>query len=134
MVLRAAMTDWLVAGIGAPTVAGRVRCLRSAFGWAYREGILDSPPLRGMRGPATGPTRRHAPVDAVRDILRTAADDLARLCVLSLDDLDDRTRRRADLELHRAEQVLLLARLAADTGARRGELAALQVGDLTATS
>ena len=32
--------------------------------------------------------------------------------------------------LHRAEQVLLLARLAADTGARRGELAALQLGDL----
>lgn len=50
--------------------------------------------------------------------------------MLSLDDLDDRTRRRADLELHRAEQVLLLARLAADTGARRGELAALQAADL----
>jgi integrase len=34
--------------------------------------------------------------------------------------------------LHRLEQVLLLTRLAADTGARRGELAALQVGDLDA--
>jgi integrase len=32
--------------------------------------------------------------------------------------------------LHRAEQVLLLTRLAADSGARRGELAALQLGDL----
>ena len=32
--------------------------------------------------------------------------------------------------LHRAEQTLLLARLAADSGARRGELAALQFGDL----
>lgn len=32
--------------------------------------------------------------------------------------------------MHRAEQVLLLCRLAADTGARRGELAALQLGDL----
>lgn len=32
--------------------------------------------------------------------------------------------------LHRAEQILLLARLAADSGARRGELAALQVDDL----
>ena len=32
--------------------------------------------------------------------------------------------------LHRAEQMLLLARVAADSGARRGELAALQIGDL----
>lgn len=32
--------------------------------------------------------------------------------------------------MHRAEQVLLLARLAADSGARRGELAALQFADL----
>jgi len=32
--------------------------------------------------------------------------------------------------LHRAEQVLLLVRLAADSGARRGELAALQLADL----
>ncbi len=31
---------------------------------------------------------------------------------------------------HKAEQVLLLVRLAADTGARRGELAALQLTDL----
>ncbi len=33
--------------------------------------------------------------------------------------------------LHRAEQDLLLVRLAADTGARRGELAALRIEDLT---
>ena len=48
-------------------------------------------------------------------------------------------RRVAELEsattaslsdLHRAEQMLLLARLAADSGARRGELAALQIADL----
>jgi len=32
--------------------------------------------------------------------------------------------------LHRAEQVMLLARVAADSGARRGELAALQIDDL----
>ena len=32
--------------------------------------------------------------------------------------------------MHRAEQVLLLTRLAADSGARRGELAALQLTDL----
>ena len=38
--------------------------------------------------------------------------------------------RRAGADLHRAEQVLLLCGLAADTGARRGELEALQLGDL----
>ena len=32
--------------------------------------------------------------------------------------------------LHKTEQVRLLVRLAADSGARRGELAALQFGDL----
>lgn len=36
----------------------------------------------------------------------------------------------APVRLHKAEQVLLLARLAADSGARRGELAALHVDDL----
>jgi hypothetical protein len=42
--------------------------------------------------------------------------------------------RRAGADLHRAEQVLLLCRLAADTGARRGELAALQLGTWTGGS
>ena len=37
---------------------------------------------------------------------------------------------RRTARLHRAEQDLLLVRLAADTGARRGELAALQLHDL----
>jgi integrase len=84
-----------------------------------------------MRGPAAGSTRLHAPVDSVRAILRTAADDVmtARDHLLRLG-LDDPCRRRAVRELHKAEQVLLLARLAADSGARRGELAALQIGDL----
>jgi hypothetical protein len=34
-VLRAASQGWVAAGVGAATVAARVRCLRSAFGWAY---------------------------------------------------------------------------------------------------
>jgi hypothetical protein len=34
--------------------------------------------------------------------------------------------------VHKAEQVLLLTRLAAGSGARRGELAALRVDDWTA--
>ena len=79
-----------------------------------------------MRGPTTSPTRLHAPVNAVRDILQFAAAEV-----------DDRGDRSAvvggsAVEIHRREQVLLLARLAPDTGARRGELAALQIGDLDA--
>ncbi|MGH3615377.1 MAG: tyrosine-type recombinase/integrase [Pseudonocardia sp.] len=48
---------------------------------------------------------------------------------------DNARRRRAaagngEADVHRCEQILLLARLAADTGARRGELAALDIDDL----
>lgn len=123
-VLRAAVHGWAAAGVGPATAASRVRCLRSALGWAYREGILDAPPLRGMRGPSTASNRLHAPVDAVCRILQVAASEA------------DNARRRpaatghCATEIHRGEQILLLARLAADTGARRGELAALQLDDL----
>jgi integrase len=41
---------------------------------------------------------------------------------------------RAGVARHRTEQVLLLTRLAADSGARRGELAALQMTDLDGVS
>lgn len=122
-VVRALAQGWAATGTGQATVAARVRCLRSAFGWAYREGILDAPPLRGMRGPSTSATRLHAPVQAVRQILQTAGAEV-----------DDLRRRTADgdarVDLHRSEQILLLVRLAADTGARRGELAALRIDDL----
>ncbi|NLT55449.1 MAG: tyrosine-type recombinase/integrase [Actinomycetales bacterium] len=123
-VLRAGMRVWTTIGVGSATIASRVRCLRSAFTWAYREGVLDAPPLRGMRGPATGPTRLHAPVETVRRILERATAEVEAARAAS------RTAGSAEAEVHRAEQVLLLARLAADTGARRGELAALQFGDL----
>lgn len=123
-VLRAAVHAWAAAGVGPATAAARVRCLRSAFGWAYREGILDAPPLRGMRGPSTAATRLHAPVEVVCRILQVATaevDDARRLLIAAGD---------GAAQVHRGEQVLLLARLAADTGARRGELAALQIDDL----
>jgi integrase len=77
-----------------------------------------------MPGPSTSPTRLHAPVETVRQILQVAAAHVDEV----------RCRPAAAgagrAEIHRREQVLLLARLAADTGARRGELAALQVDDL----
>lgn len=126
-VMRAATSQWRRAGLHQPTIAGRIRCLRSALGWAHAEGILDRFPLDGMRGPGAAAVRTHAPVEQVRAILRFA-EHTVRV---------ERTRDTGEppapgdaARLHRAEQVLLLARLAADTGARRGELAALQLGDL----
>jgi integrase len=62
-------------------------------------------------------------VEAVRAVLTKAENDVTAA------GLAERSPA-ASTRLHKAEQVLLLARLAADSGARRGELAALQVGDL----
>lgn len=77
-----------------------------------------------MRGPTRGEPRRHVPADGVRLLLRTAEDRLDK--ALADDDGGLRPRERVAA----AEQSLLAARLAADSGARRGELAALQLGDL----
>lgn len=91
------------------------------MGWAFAQRIIDLNPLDGMTPPPQAGVRLHASIEDVRTNLDQAQHqvDLARL-------FDHRDNAQA----HRAEQVLLLARLAADSGARRGELAALQVGDL----
>jgi integrase len=116
VVLRAACARWRQEGWPEPTIAGRVRCLRSAVRWAYAEQILHCDPLDGMRGPSPSGVRMHAPVEAVRELIAHAEFDISAA--------NDAAK------LHRAEQVLLLVRLAADCGARRGELAALRVDDL----
>ena len=77
-----------------------------------------------MRGPPQTGIRTHAPVETVRAILDHAAHRMATAAELGDDTFNGRAR------LHRAEQLLLLVRLAADSGARRGELAALQFDDL----
>ena len=123
-VLAAVCTAWRSQGWADPTVSSRIRVLRSAVGWAYAERILDLHPLDGMRGPPQAKVRMHAPVDHVRAILRHARQNAIDAATGSGDD------RSGATGLHRAEQTLLLARLAADSGARRGELAALQFGDL----
>lgn len=123
-VVRQAMARWSDAGAGPSVVGGRFRTLRSAIGWAYEEGIIDRHPLSAMRGPTRGEPRRHLPTDAIRRLLRTAEERLEK--ALANDDGGLRSRER----LHAAEQSLLAVRLAADSGARRGELAALQLDDL----
>lgn len=123
-VLRAAWNSWRTSGVPEPTVSARVRVLRSALGHAYVEGVIDRFPLAGTRGPRQPGSRLHAPVDAVRALIRQAEADVAA----ATDTLGGTPA--GTLRLHRAQQVLLLVRLAADTGARRGELACLQLDDL----
>jgi integrase len=123
-VLAAAITAWRADGWTDPTVWARVRALRSALGWAHVERILDRHPLEGMRGPPQPGVRLHAPVEQVRAILDHAQQQVTAAVPASGAGLP------GALRLHHAEQVLLLTRLAADSGARRGELAALQLGDL----
>jgi integrase len=60
----------------------------------------------------------------VVSLLRHAADALDKA---RADDDGELASRRG---LHRVEQTLLLVRVAADSGARRGELAALKISDL----
>ncbi|HZM68434.1 MAG TPA: tyrosine-type recombinase/integrase, partial [Nakamurella sp.] len=104
--------------------------LRSMCGWAYAARILDRHPLDGMRGPPHDKVRLHVPVEQARYLLSFAAQqvfaaqEVADACGGPAGD------RRARSALHHAQQLLLLTRLAADSGARRGELATLQLGDL----
>ncbi|MBF6558047.1 MAG: tyrosine-type recombinase/integrase [Acidimicrobiales bacterium] len=123
-VVRVAMARWRESGATVSVVSGRFRVLRSAVGWAQSESIIDRNPLRDMRGPPRPGTRMHVPV----------AD------VLALIEMSERWVEKAEAALdgsvgslhafHKTEQVQLLVRLAADSGARRGELAALRFGDL----
>ncbi len=129
-VVRAACAHWRSAGTGEPTISGRIRCLRSALGWAHAEQILDCHPLDGMRGPAQNRVRLHAPVDQVRAVLDHAHELLLAAHAAHAAHAADPERPSPAAVVHRAEQVYLVARLAADTGARRGELAALQLADL----
>ena len=78
----------------------------------------------GMRHPPHPSGRLHASIEEVRGILACA-----RLGVERAAGESDHSAP-AGAVLHRAEQVLLLAQLAANSGARRGELASLRLGDL----
>ena len=125
--VQAAIRRWQKAGLSVPTVSGRWLVLRSAVSWAVGEGILRSNPLAAMRGPARPePRLHHSPAEvrallaAARALTNTAAERLA-------------TRPGSAHHqglLFAAEQTLILVRLAADSAARRGELAVLRLADL----
>jgi integrase len=116
--VRAAMAAWSSAGASVAVVSGRFRVLRSAIGWAHVERVIDVNPLSGMRGPRRPGTRLHLSTDEVLRLLETA------------DALVASAESREAKHRHKAEQIRLLVRLAADSGARRGELVALRFDDL----
>ena len=116
--VRAAMAAWSSAGASVAVVSGRFRVLRSAIGWAHVERIIDVNPLSGMRGPTRPGTRFHLSREEILRLL-----DAAEALVVAADPWD--TERR-----HKAEQVRLLVRLAADSGCSAGELVALRFDDL----
>ncbi len=82
--------------------------------------MATMPPPRAL-------SRKHLTMDEIAALLRTAdAEVTAARARLS----SDASRRRGWQQLFVAEQSPLLVRLAADTGARRGELATLRLRDL----
>jgi integrase len=122
--VRRAFARWEGDGASVSVIGGRFRVLRAAVGWAYDERIIDHHPIRNMRGPGRTEPRRPLDDSAVRSLLQTAEQRLLEAVA------NDTGTPAASWRRHRAEQDLLLVRLAADTGARRGELAALRFTDL----
>jgi integrase len=116
--VRAAIAAWGSAGASIAVISGRFRVLRSAIGWAHVERIIDVNPLSGMRGPTRPGTRLHLSREEILRLLDAAE------AIVTATDLEATERR------HKAEQIRLLVRLAADSGARRGELVALRFDDL----
>jgi integrase len=123
-VMTAALAAWRAAGVPESTMALHVRTLRAAVGWAYAQRLIACQPLDGMRGLPQCEPRRDVPVEIVAALLRAADGEVAAAQPAA-------PGRHGARALHQAEQVRLLMRLAADSGARRGELGALQLTDLT---
>ncbi|GAA3533937.1 tyrosine-type recombinase/integrase [Nocardioides daeguensis] len=145
--IRQRLAAWQTAGSSDAVLAARFRALRACLTWAYNERLLDTHPLRLMRGPHRASPRQALSGDEVRALLLTAEirvleaqANLPRSTTTAApaDPASAAARTAAAVassaawrRLRVAEQDLLLVRLAADSGARRGELAALRFGDLT---
>jgi integrase len=122
--IRGAVHRWRDHGASVSVVAGRFRVLRAAMSWAFGERLIERHPLHTMRGPSRAVPRRPLTDDQVRALLASAESSLLEAVA------NDTGRRAAVDHRHRCELDLLLVRLAADTGARRGELTPLRLGDL----
>lgn len=122
--VRQAFERWRSAGASEAVVGGRFRALRSAIGWAHDERIIDHHPIRAMRGPTRPAPRRPLSDGEVTRLLRHASAAALEAVANDTGSPSSSARR------HRAQLDVLLVRLAADSGARLGELTALQFTDL----
>ena len=122
--VRVAMARWRESGATVSVVSGPFRVLRSALGWVQSESIIDRNPLRDMRGPPRPGTRMHVSVADVASLIETSEILVEKAAAAFNGSASSMSA------LHKAEQIRLLMRLAADSGARRGELAAFRFSDL----
>jgi integrase len=122
-----AFARWRAAGASAALVWSRWAVLHSALSWAAAQGHLRRHPLEAMRAPPRPIPRKHLLAREVAALLAVAARQVDQ----ASEDLQTAPDNARLLEaLFVAEQTRLLVRLAADTGARRGELAVLRLADL----
>jgi integrase len=126
-VMQRAIMQWGAAGASVAVISGRFLVLHSAITWAMAERMLRSDPLVGMKSPPRPYPRKHLRPDLVRELMATAEQRREKADAALVERPGSRA---AELRLFRAEQDVLLVNLTADTGARRGELAALRVDDL----
>lgn len=126
-VVETALSRWRRQGASAALVWGRWAVLRAALSWAAAQQLLRANPLNAMRAPPRPLPRKHLLPGDVATLLATATEQVN----VAGDRLRAQPSNAHVLEaLFVAEQTRLLVRLAADTGARRGELATLRLSDL----
>ena len=121
-----AIVRWVRDGAGPAVVLGRYRLIHAAITWGQHERLLRFDPLAGHRAPPAPLARKHLRASLGRRLIVEAdrlVDKARAAC-------EERPGRRTELAWFRAEQTALLVRLVADSGARLGELTALQTGDL----
>jgi integrase len=118
---------WTRTGVTPANLSGRFRVLHAAITWGVRNGLLPADPLAGVRCPPRPEPRLPLLTDHVAELIRTA-DSIVDLSFTAVTEYPHRSD--LVLALFRAEQTALLARLGADSAARRGELVALKTTDL----
>jgi integrase len=123
-----AFARWRAAGGSVALVWRRWAVLHSALAWATRERLLRSHPIEAMRAPPRATPRLHLTPDEVAQLLE-AADNHVDRADKALAETPENGQRLEGLFV--AEQTRLLVRLAADSAARRGELAVLRRADLS---
>jgi integrase len=127
LLLSTTVQRWRASAVPPGAVRGRVNLLRSAVTWAADHGFLAGNVLAGVQGMPIGVPRTHTPIPVMRELLSIAHHDMIRARGM----LARRPgSREAETSAFRAQQNLLLVQLVADTGLRRGELAALRSDDL----